>query len=263
VLLAALLGGLGALSLAGTLALLRFHPRFEITRVVMTGVPDARRPEAEQLTDPWIGQPLLFADVDGPVSQLARRSWVARVSARRVVPDAVVVEVAARPAVALARRGEALWSVDRSGTWLGPYEGRSLSAKDDFVVLDVPATEAGEAPSTGGGERAASPHVDPNVARGASFVERLAEDDPALLARTSEIAVREDGFRLVDQEARLTLVFGTDALVPGRASAAWRAFLALTPELERHGLLEREVDLRFQNRIVLRAPASEAGPGQT
>ena len=66
-----------------------------------------------------------------------------------------------------------------------------------------------------------------------------------------------------DAPARLRLLVGEDALVPGKAFARWRAFLALSPELSRHGLLPREVDLRFENRIVLKAPGADAARGDT
>lgn len=263
----------------GTFGLLRLNERFRVNRVVLTGVPDSRRGEAEELTDPWINQPLLFADVDGPVSRLSQRAWVARVSARRIVPDTISVQVTARPPIALARRDGELWTVDRSGTWLGPYTGRSVSAHDDFVVLDVAQPQAqpdgdgqpGAAASKSrsdsvSGVLAAAPaqvEVDSGVASGAALVERLEEDDPALLARASEITVRKDGFTLVDKVSRVELAFGPDALEPGQAAASWRAFLAVLPELERHGLTGRSVDLRFANRIVLKAPAEDSGRGKT
>ena len=64
------------LGLSGLL-LLRTHPRFVVNRVVLEGVPEARRSEAEELTDGWIGRPLLFLDLDEPVAELSKRSWVA------------------------------------------------------------------------------------------------------------------------------------------------------------------------------------------
>lgn len=239
-----------------TFGLERMRERFRVTRVVLKGVPDSRRNETEELTDRWIGQPLLFTDVDGPVAALSRRAWVARVSARRIVPDTISVQVTARPPIALARRGEDLWTVDRSGTWLGPYSGRSLSAEDDFIVIDV-GTHASPVSDS-------SPAIDPRVAAGAALVERLREEDPALLARASEIAVLGDeGFAVIDKVARVKLLFGRDAAAPNQASLSWRAFLAVQRELERHAMAGREVDLRFANRIVLRPPTADLLAGNT
>jgi cell division septal protein FtsQ len=226
-------------SAGGGLLALRFHPRFDVARVVLEGVPESRRSEAEELTDSWIGQPLLFVDVDGPVKRLSERPWVARAGARRMVPDTIVVTVFARPPLALARVEGALVTIDRAGTVLGPYSGRVLSGMDDFPLV------SGDAPE--------------QIAKGAAFVTRVADDDPALLGRLSEVEARTDGFAVIDKLARMRLLFGADALAPGAAVSTWRVFLALLPELERRGLLSGEVDLRFANRIVLKAPASGHG----
>src|ERR1017187_1667297 len=114
-----------ALGLSGLL-LLRTHPRFAVNRVVLEGVPEARRSEAEELTDGWIGRPLLFLDLDQPVAELSKRSWVASATARRIVPDTITVRVVARPPVALVARvdkdGE-LWTIDRGGSFISPYTG--------------------------------------------------------------------------------------------------------------------------------------------
>ena len=229
--------------LSGVYLTLRLHPRFAVKRVVLEGIPETRRAEAEELTDGWIGQPLLFTDIVRPVAALSVRPWVASASARRVVPDTVIVRIVARPPVALARKGDEIWTVDRSGTWLGPYTGRSVGREDDFVVIDP-----GEAPD--------------GVARGAAFLDTLQTEDPALFVRISELSVRRDGFRVVDRVARVPLLFGPDAVEPGRAAPIWRVYLVLRPELERHALTTSEVDLRFADRIILKAPA-DGGPGKT
>ncbi len=241
---AALAAGAGA-GLAILLLVLRFHPKFTVTRVVLEGVPEARRAEAETATDRCIGQPLLFVDLDGPVAALSSFPWVERAIARRVVPGTIQVTVTARPPIALARKEGELWAVDAAGTLLGPHAGKGLSAAADFVVIDAEA----------GGPKA--------LGRGAAFVARIREDDPALFDRLSEVSVQGEGFAAVDRESRTRLLFGPDALSPGRASALWRVYLTLRPELDRHALLRNEADLRFNDRIILKAPASDAVRGKT
>lgn len=236
---------LAALSLGG-LVVLRTHPRFAVTRVVLEGVPEARRAEAEELTDGWIGRPALFVDLEGPVAELSKRSWVASASARRIVPGTIAVVVVARPPVAVAvraDRGGELWTVDRTGSFIGPYSGRALGAGDDFVVLSGAADEAARA-------------------RGAAFLDVLRTEDADLLARASEVAVVPDGFAVTDRVASCRLLFGPDAAAPGRASSIWRAYLALLPELERSALPTSDADLRFAGRIVLKAPG-DPGRGKT
>jgi len=229
---------------AGGLVALRLHPRFAVTRVVLEGVPEARRAEVEALTDRWIGGPLLFVDLDGPIASLSTRSWVLSAAARRVVPDTVEVVVRPNPAVALARIGGALATVDAQGNVLGAYTGRAISGSDDYVLLDADGLPEAARPAA--------------LARGAAFVSRLKDEDPALLARVSEIEVLAEGFALVDAPAKARLLFGDDAVEPGKAAPAWRAFLALKPEMERHALATSEADLRFQDQIVLKHPADEA-----
>jgi cell division septal protein FtsQ len=229
--------------LAGTL-LLKLHPKFAVKRIVLEGVPEARRAEAEEVTDGLLGRPLLFVDLDGAVEGLAKLPWVARAAARRLVPDTLVVRVEARPPVALARRGAELWLVDRSGTWLGPYAGRAVSGKDDFPVVDG-----------SGGEEA--------VRRGAAFLVALKEEDEALSARVSDIAMLGDSVSVTDRVARARLLLPGDPAEAGRAAAAWRAWLALVPDLARRGLPVDAADLRFDGRIVLDAPPELLGGGKT
>ena len=235
---------LAVLALSG-IAFLRMHPRFAVARVVLDGVPDVRRAEAEELTDGWIGQPTLFVDLAGPVAELSKRSWVAAASARRIVPGTIAVVVVARPPVALAVRpdkGGELWTVDRSGSFIGPYGGRALGREDDFPLLAAPDVAA--------------------LARGAAFLETLRVEDPDLLARISDVAAVPEGFAVTDRTAKCRLLFGPDAATPGRAAPIWRAYLALLPELERNALPTSEADLRFAGRIVLKAPG-DPGRGNT
>ncbi|MDL2716678.1 MAG: hypothetical protein PT977_02900 [Acidobacteriota bacterium] len=236
---------LAAFTLSG-LVVLRTHPRFAVNRVVLDGVPEARRAETEELTDAWIGRPLLFLDLQKPVAEISKKSWVAAASARRIVPDTIAVRVVARPPVALVARADKdgeLWTIDRGGSFTGPYSGRALSKNDDFVVL------------SGASDAAA-------LARGAAFLEAIRAEDPALLARVSDLALVPEGFAVTDRIARARLLFGPDAAESGKAVPLWRAFLALRPELDRHALALAEADLRFAGRIVLKAPG-DSGRGKT
>lgn len=240
VLLVLLLG-----SAAAAWATVRRHPRFMVRRVVLAGVPEPHRHEVESLSDPWIGKPLLAVDLDAAVADLSSKAWVAHAAARRVVPDTIALQVEPRAPVALARKGEELWTVDQDGRWLAPFVPAPGAVR--LVVLD---------PS-------GAPTPEEGTAAGARLLVRMKAHDPELLTRISEVEVLADGFALVDVPARLKLVVGADALEGDAAFARWRAFLALAPELARHGLLPREVDLRFENRIVLKAPSAEGVRGAT
>ena len=236
----------GATASLGGFLVLRTNSRFAVNRVVLDGVPEARRAETEELTDAWIGRPLLFLDLEQPVAELSKRSWVAAASARRIVPDTIAVRVVARPPVALVARADKdgeLWTIDRGGSFTGPYAGGALSKNDDFVVL------------SGASDAVA-------LARGAAFLDAVRAEDPELLTRVSDVTLVPEGFAVTDRVARARLVFGPDAAEAGKAVPLWRAFLALRPELDRHGLSQAEADLRFADRIVLKAPG-ESGRGKT
>lgn len=232
-----------ALAVLGGALVLRHHPRFAVKRVVLEGVPDARRAEAEEVTDPLLGRPLLFVDLDAAVSGLARRPWVARAAARRLVPDTLLIRIEARPPLALARRGGTLWTVDKGGAWLGPYEGRALSGEDDFPIVDGPGD-------------------DESVRCGAAFLAALKGEDPVLFSRVSDVTVTAEGLTVTDRLARARLVVARDPEETPRTAATWRAFLALAGDLSRRGLPVDAADLRFDGRIVLHAPPDALGRGK-
>jgi len=230
-------------ALAGALVL-KHDVRFAVKRVVLEGVPEARQAEAEEATDALLGRPLLFADLDAAVTDLSRRPWVARASARRLVPDTVVVRVESRPPVALARRGSDLWTVDRSGSWLGPYAGRAVSAEDDFPLVDGPGDEE-------------------SVRRGAAFLMALKAGDKTLFSRVSDVTVTPAGLVVTDRVARARLLLSADPGAAPRAAATWRAWLALAPDLARRGLPADAADLRFDGRIYVNPPPEVLGRGKT
>lgn len=230
-------------ALLGGAVVLRYHARFAVRRVVLEGVPDAHRSEAEEVTDPLLGHPLLFVDLDTAVNGLARRPWVARVAARRLVPDTLLIRVEARLPLALARRGGALWTVDKGGTWLGPYEGRALSGEDDFPIVDGQGNEEG-------------------VRSGTAFLAALKGEDPALFARVSDVVVTPEGLAVTDRLSHARLVVARDAEETKRTAATWRAFLVLAPDLSRRGHPVDAADLRFEGRIVLHTTPDALGRGK-
>ncbi len=230
----------------GVFYLFHDHPRFAVARVVMEGVPPAKQAETEAVSDTWIGQPLLFVDIEGATAGFAAKPWVESVTIRRVLPDTLLLRIKPKAPMALALRAGELWTIDRWGNWLSPHGGRPASRVEDFAIIDAgPESKSAD------------------VALGASFVSRIQEDDPALYARISEVEVLSDGFGVVDRVAKIRILFGRNALAANEAAAAWRALLAVKPELDRHALTRGDVDLRFSGRIVLRAPAEVPVRGKT
>ena len=214
----ALLPGLVVLTLAVAALLgvlvLKHHTRFAVTRVVLQGVPEARRSEAEELTDGFLGQPLLFVDLDAAVAELARRPWVERL--RRGASSRRRSSSPSTRGRRWPSRGAAdgLWTVDRNGNALGPYAGRAVSARRR---LRDPR----------GGRRAHPRRRPRSSAPCGPRTRRSSRVSPTSPSPTAASLV-------TDRVARVRLLFACDAGEPGRiaaAAASWRAALALLPQL--------------------------------
>jgi len=91
----------------------------------------------------------------------------------------------------------------------------------------------------------------------------LRAEDPALFTRISEVSVASDALAVTDRVSRARLLLPGDPEDVSRAAAAWRAWIALAPDLGRRGLPVDAADLRFEGRIVLNAPPEFLGRGKT
>jgi hypothetical protein len=93
------------------------------------------------------------------------------------------------------------------------------------------------------------------VARGLAWIEALGGRELQLAGQVSEIDVSEE------RSTRLTMMNGTrvrsPAWPPGnRALSALRVVLA---DLEQRGTVAEEVDLRFDQQVIVRPAVSKAG----
>lgn len=99
----------GGVWLFGWSDLLRFHE----LRVV--GLEHATEAQVRHLADIPAGTPLVGVDLDAVVAGIERHPWVAHAEARRVFPDAVVVQVRERTVRAVLVL-DGLFLVDEDGT---------------------------------------------------------------------------------------------------------------------------------------------------
>lgn len=187
-------------------------------------------------------------DVFGVDLVLARQRLLldSRIAAARVtrrLPRGVRIVVEERSPVLLVDHGVP-WEVDERGVLLEPLE--------PGVVADVPRLVGPRF----GAERAGTHLGSPEVARGLRWAERLSDRALQLSGQVSELDVSNPDV------TSLTLLNGTRVLAPAwppslRRLSALRVVLA---DLGHKGTVADEVDLRFENQVIVRpVTASEVG----
>lgn len=165
--------------------------------------------------------PALLIDLDAMRDRLETLPWVGRASVTRRFPDRIHVAVDERTPVARWRSDGAVHLIDADGTPFAPPDA------DDFAHLPL---------ISGEGARASA----------ASLAVMLAET-PSLAARVASAE------RLGDRRWDVRFDGGLVLSLPDEGAAeAWRRFAVLAAE---HDLLAGDVlavDLRFDDRVVLR-----------
>jgi cell division protein FtsQ len=168
-----------------------------------------------------------------------------RIAAARVsrgFPHQVRVRVEERTPVLLIEHGVP-WEMDSSGVLLPPLA--------EGVVADVPMLVGPAVTALAPGTQVHSPAVE----RGLAWMRALAARDLQLSGQVSELDVSDP------RTTSLTLMNGTRVLTPAwppgtRALSALRVVLA---DLQKRGTLAQEVDLRFENQVIVRPAAQKAG----
>jgi cell division septal protein FtsQ len=164
------------------------------------------------------------------------RAWLRDVRVRIVEREPVLVVTHGTP-----------WEVDSAGVLLQPL-ARGLTA--DVPLLTGPDFSR---------QRAGTQVLTLEVRRGLAWVRALAARDLQLGVGVSEVDVSDP------LATSVLLVTGTRVLAPtwppgARVLSALRVVLS---DLQRRGVLAGEVDLRFENQVVVRpvgAPGSAPGP---
>ena len=168
---------------------------------------------------------------------------VARARLTRRLPRGIRVEVEERVPVLLVSHG-APWEIDTAGVLLPPLERG--------VVADVPLLVGASFEGLPAGARVRSPEV----TRGLAWVRRLAERELQLSGQVSEVDVSDP------HDTGLTLVTSTRVLAPAwppsvRRLSALRVVLA---DLKQRGTTPEELDLRFENQVIVRPAARSENP---
>lgn len=188
------------------------------------------------------GVDLVALDLDRVRQALLLQPRVARARIERSLPGLLRIHVDERNPVLLVEHG-APWELDSTGVLLPPLA--------EGVVADVPMLAGVDLGSVPGGTLVDSPQVQ----RGLAWVHSLASRELQLAGDVSEIDV-SDG-----RTTSLTLMNGTRVLSPAwppgtRTLSALRVVLA---DLQQRGTTAQEVDLRFDQQVIVRPVAQKAG----
>lgn len=188
------------------------------------------------------GSDLFAVDLDRTRQALLLNPRIARARVSRALPAGLRLRIEERTPVLLVEHG-APWELDSTGVLLPP-----LAAG---VVADVPMLVGPEVASLKPGTLVDSPEV----MRGLAWVRALGVRELQLAGNVSEIDVSEP------RMTALTLMNGTRVLTPAwppgvRTLSALRVVLA---DLQQRGTVAREVDLRFDQQVIVRPAASSGG----
>jgi hypothetical protein len=230
---------LGVLALLAALA----HLPWETVRKRMAVVTQIRV-EGVRYLDPArvaarsgiaVGDDLFRVDLERARQKLLLESRIGAARVTRRLPRGVRIVVEERSPVLLVDHGVP-WEVDRQGVLLEPLQ--------PGVVADVPRLVGPRFAS----ERSGTHLGSLEVARGLRWAERLAERELQLAGQVSELDVSDPAC------TSLTLLSGTRVLAPAwppslRRLSALRVVLA---DLGHKGTVAGEVDLRFENQVIVR-----------
>jgi len=192
------------------------------------------------------GDDLFALDLTRARQKLLLDSRVAEARVSRRLPRGVRIQITERLPVLLVDHGEP-WELDRQGVLLAPLQAG--------VVADVPrlvGPKLGSEPAgthLGGGD----------IERGLSWAQSLAQPELQLAGQVSELDVSDPSVTAI------TLVTGTRVLGPSEPPSLRRlsALRVVLTDLSHKGTVANEVDMRFEDQVIVRpvATAEESHPG--
>lgn len=214
-------------------------PVFELSEVRIEPTLQVTTEEIAQALSALEGRHLLGLTLADVESLLSDNPWIEGAAIRKELPDRLVVEVRERKPVALLRRDEGLFYVDRTGFVIEPY--------DPAGPVDLPLLSlAPGAPLEVGRALVVATTFDrhaPGGAVGLSEVELLGLDDFRIHSAALPFPVLVSGKEVKTQLEKLE---------------------KLLPEINRRFPSVAAVDLRFSRQIVVQPavePRSQEGRG--
>lgn len=235
-------------TLAGVLALIACLPwrglRQRFARLSNIQVEGTRYLEADRVAHAAglaTGQDLFSLDLERARQRLLLDPRVAAARIERRPLRGVKVSIVEREPVLLVDHGVP-WEIDSTGILMPPLESGE--------VADVPLLVGPHLEGLPGGAQ-----VDRSeVRRGLAWVRALSAQDLQLAGQVSEVDVSDAG------HTGLTLLDGTRVLAGGWPPSGTRlsALRVVIADLHQRGTSASEVDLRFENQVIVR-PLADAG----
>ncbi len=216
-----------------------------VGRLDVDGVRYLDPARVQSLSKVAVGDPLWTVDLKRVRQVLLLDSRIADAQVERFFPRGIHIVVRERVPALLVDHGTP-WELDSTGVLLAPLE-RGVVA--DVPLLVGPRLEA-VAPGTQIGG--------PKVERGLRWAETLSEPTLELAGQVSELDVSSD------QLTTLTLLDGTRVV-----AAAWppsahtlSALRVVLADLKQKGTSADEVDVRYENQVIVRPAAAPGVEGR-
>jgi cell division septal protein FtsQ len=190
-----------------------------------------------------VGQDLFRLDLARARQALLLDPRIASAQVTHRWPRGITIRVVERVPVLLVRHGVP-WEIDAQGVLLPPLQRG--------VVADVPLLTGPSFDATTGGTQVGGVQVQ----RGLAWVAALSSRELQLASEVSEVDVADPA------TTGLILLEGTRVLAPPfppdvRRLSALRVVLA---DLKKRGTTASEVDLRYENQVIVRPVAVAEGP---
>lgn len=219
-------------------------PRYALRKIQLVGLRRASRPEVQARLARFRGTNLFVLSLGDMVEAAKSHPWIKDASVRRVLPDAVEVDVREREPFVLARVDGRIVLVDDEGAILGaavdggggpPPDLPVLTGIDDDGRNDTVARRASQ------------------LQRGIGALAGVGRVAPELLAAISEVNLGEETtVRMVLRSPARTLWL-SDAHVEDELLKYFRVKDALGARAPGF----HHVDLRFEKRVVVRSGDGE------
>jgi cell division protein FtsQ len=207
--------------------------RFALKTIEVTGAVHTPRSAVKAITQAYVGANLFRLDIAHIQSDLRSLGWVSRIETEKKLPDTLRVRIVERTPVALVQSGARLQYVDENGV---PFAELSPAVGDSDLPLITGATSASE------------------LARCVALLRALRARDADVFARISEVRpVPPDGFALFDRQLG-AVIYARE----GDLSAKWRDLYAIAGAEKLGRASIAYADLRFADRIVIKASNSIA-----
>jgi hypothetical protein len=243
-----------ALALVGTPAAALWwsatSPRFDLAVLEVETAERVNREWVEERLAPLRGRNLVWMSMAGVERSLADHPWIAGVEVSKGLPDRLRVAVAERrPVAVLLAAGGVRHYVDRTGRVIAPVGAPGeppveAERAEEYLVIR---------------ESRPVPDREWAVARALEAARDLSRVDPGWGSSLTEVEILgEEDLRLRSRELPFPLV-----VEAGTVERRVRALAARAPELLARVPEPGEVDLRFENRMIVRparAEAPAAGP---